>query len=152
VTLWRSRNALLGNGNGSGSAHAGAGYSAVVRPAPWSLMSALALSLLLRVSIVWQGAAYTTNFMERENDEHVNLLHGKVSALKEMTIQIGDHVRNDNAMLDGMGSEFDRTNSLLSGTMKRLDALAQTKNGRHMIYLALFVIVVFFVLWVSRRR
>mmetsp|Transcript_14455 Transcript_14455/g.37433 ORF Transcript_14455/g.37433 Transcript_14455/m.37433 type:complete len:96 (+) Transcript_14455:300-587(+) len=40
--------------------------------------------------------------MERENDEHINLLHGKVSALKEMTIQIGNHVKEDINMLDGM--------------------------------------------------
>mmetsp|Transcript_14458 Transcript_14458/g.37438 ORF Transcript_14458/g.37438 Transcript_14458/m.37438 type:complete len:127 (+) Transcript_14458:300-680(+) len=126
--------------------------------------------------------------MERENDEHINLLHGKVrariactnamlrrapsgeaacvlpqhgapphgniqvSALKEMTIQIGNHVKEDINMLDGMGSDFDRTGGLLRGTMSRLDALVQTKDGRHMIYLALFVIGVFIVLYVFSRR
>jgi hypothetical protein len=36
--------------------------------------------------------------------------------------------------------------------MKRLDALAQTKHGRHMIYLGLFVVGVFVLLWWSSRR
>jgi hypothetical protein len=36
--------------------------------------------------------------------------------------------------------------------MKRLDALAQTKDGRHMIYLGLFVVCVFVVLYLSSRR
>mmetsp|Transcript_7618 Transcript_7618/g.19721 ORF Transcript_7618/g.19721 Transcript_7618/m.19721 type:complete len:125 (+) Transcript_7618:1315-1689(+) len=98
------------------------------------------------------GAAYNTSFMERENDETINLLHNKVSQLKEMTIQIGDFVNQDNRMLDDMGGNFDKTGGLLGGTMKRLDALAQTKHGRHMIYLALFVCCVFVLLYMSSRR
>jgi len=96
------------------------------------------------------GAAYTTSFMEKENDEHIGLLHGKVSQLKQMSIQIGDFVNQDNKLLDDMGGSFDRTNGLLSGTMKRLDALAQTKDGRHMIYLGLFVLGLFIFLYMRR--
>lgn len=36
--------------------------------------------------------------------------------------------------------------------MKRLDALVQTKDGRNMIYLFLFVVGVFVVLYVFGRR
>lgn len=50
------------------------------------------------------------------------------------------------------GSNFDKTGSLLGGTMKRLDALAQTKHGRHMIYLGLFVLCVFVLLYFTARR
>ncbi|KAJ1621165.1 hypothetical protein T492DRAFT_1072721 [Pavlovales sp. CCMP2436] len=50
------------------------------------------------------------------------------------------------------GGNFDKTGGLLGGTMKRLDALAQTKHGRHMIYLALFVCCVFVLLYMSSRR
>ncbi|KAG8456893.1 hypothetical protein KFE25_012683 [Diacronema lutheri] len=87
-----------------------------------------------------KGAAYDTSFMERQNDEQIGLLGSKVSQLKQMTLQINDMVAYDNRMLDEMGTSFDRTGSLLGGTMRRLDDLAKTKHGRHMIYLALFVL------------
>jgi len=98
-----------------------------------------------------QGAAYNTSIMEQENNEHIDLLHGKVNQLKHMSIQIGEYVKEDNIFLDDMSGKFDRTNNLLGGTMKRLDQLAQTKDGRHMIYLGLFVFVVFVMLYVMRR-
>lgn len=40
-----------------------------------------------------------------------------------------------------------QANSLLNGTMKRLGSLVNSKDSRHMIYLALFVVFVFFVMW-----
>jgi len=92
------------------------------------------------------GAAYE-EIMQHENDAQIGMLLGKVSQLKEYTIQIGNQVRDDNKMLDGLDNDFDSAGSLLSGTMKRLGTMVNSKDSRHMLYLALFVVFVFMVMY-----
>jgi hypothetical protein len=46
------------------------------------------------------------------------------------------------------GTDFDRTSSLLSGTLSRLDGLLRGGGGQtHMCYLIMFVVAVFLALW-----
>ena len=52
-------------------------------------------------------------------------------------MQIGDHVREDNKMLNGM-DQFDTSGSMLGGTVKRPTALANSRDGWHTAYLAIF--------------
>ena len=54
-----------------------------------------------------------------------------------MSVQIGDHVREDNKMLNGM-DQFDTSGSMLGGTVKRPTALANSRDGWHTAYLAIF--------------
>ena len=97
------------------------------------------------------GNATLDNHMENENDAQISALLGKVNQLKEVSVQIGNHVRDDNKMLNGMGDQFDSSGSMLSGTVKRLSALANSKDGWHMIYLALFVVFVFLFIYKMTR-
>jgi|TARA_B100000524_G_C23581911_1_gene345700 blocked-early-in-transport protein 1 len=85
--------------------------------------------------------------MENENDAHIGLLAGKVSQLKQLSIDIGSHVRDDNRMLNDLDGNFDSASSLLNGTMKRLGSLVGSKDSRHMLILALFVVFVFLLMW-----
>ena len=89
--------------------------------------------------------------MENENDAQISALLGKVSQLKEVSVQIGNHVREDNRMLNGMGDQFDSSGSMLSGTVKRLSALANSKDSWHMAYLAVFVVFVFLFIYKMTR-
>ena len=89
--------------------------------------------------------------MEQENDAQIGALAGKVSQLKQLSIDIGTHVREDNSMLNDLDGSFDSAGGLLHGTMKRLGTLANSKDSRHMLYLALFVVLVFLVLYKMMR-
>ena len=75
--------------------------------------------------------------MENENDAQISALLGKVNQLKQVSVQIGDHVREDNKMLNGM-DQFDTSGSMLGGTVKRPTALANSRDGWHTAYLAIF--------------
>ena len=72
---------------------------------------------------------------------------GKVGQLKELSIAIGSHVKEDNRLLGDLDNSFDSAGSLLSGTMKRLGSLADSGGNRHMLYLALFVIFVLLLVY-----
>ena len=97
------------------------------------------------------GNATLDNHMENENDAQISALLGKVNQLKQVSVQIGDHVREDNKLLNGMGDQFDTSGSMLGGTVKRLTALASSKDGWHMIYLAMFVVLVFLFIYKMTR-
>jgi blocked-early-in-transport protein 1 len=93
------------------------------------------------------GNAYQNDYMEQQNDEQINLIAGKVGQLKELSIAIGSHVKEDNRLLGDLDNSFDSAGSLLSGTMKRLGSLADSGGNRHMLYLALFVIFVLLLVY-----
>jgi blocked-early-in-transport protein 1 len=97
------------------------------------------------------GNATLDNHMENENDAQISALLGKVNQLKQVSVQIGDHVREDNKLLNGMGDQFDTSGSMLGGTVKRLTALANSKDGWHMVYLAMFVVLVFLFIYKMTR-
>lgn len=49
------------------------------------------------------------------------------------------------------GKEFDNTEGLLGGTMKRLGIMMDQGGSKHMLYLILFVVVVFVLLYFAIR-
>ena len=72
--------------------------------------------------------------MEQENDAQIGNLAGKVSQLRELSIQIGGHVREDNRLLSDLDGSFDSTGGLLGGTMKRCALVPRrraTASGMH---------------------
>ena len=93
------------------------------------------------------GSAAYESYLQSENDLQINNLAGKVSALKDISIQIGNHIKEDNRLLGDLDNSFDSTGNLLGGTMKRLSRLAQSGGGCHMTYLAAFVMFVFLLMW-----
>lgn len=51
--------------------------------------------------------------MENENDMQIGLLAGKVSQLKQLSIDIGAHVKDDNRMLNDLDGSFDSVRAFL---------------------------------------
>ncbi|KAI9093075.1 hypothetical protein DFS34DRAFT_652663 [Phlyctochytrium arcticum] len=80
--------------------------------------------------------------LEGQNDDHVGMLGGRISELKQISLQIGDEVKYQMNYLKEMENDFEKTGGILGKTMKRLRILSQTENGRWMWYLILFVFVV----------
>lgn len=52
---------------------------------------------------------------------------------------------------DLQGKEFDNTDGLLGGTMKRLNVMMAQGGSKHMLYLIGFVVLVFVLLYLAIR-
>lgn len=89
--------------------------------------------------------------METENDQLVNGLRTKVSALKSLTLDMGDEIKSQNLFLKSMDNEFDSTWGLLSSSMARVKKLALSGHNRIYLYLALFSLFVFFFVYIIIR-
>ena len=65
-----------------------------------------------------------------------------------LTIDIGNEVREQNSLLDQMGSGFESTRDMLQGSLARIGVMLDTSSGKHMCYMVLFVVfVVIFLYW-----
>ncbi|VDK67965.1 unnamed protein product [Litomosoides sigmodontis] len=85
--------------------------------------------------------------VEHRNDALVEMLSGKVAALKKITIAIGDDVREQNRLLNEMETDFDVSKGLLGSTMRKLNRVAKA-GGRHLTcYLILFALFVFLIIY-----
>ncbi|CAI5714159.1 unnamed protein product [Hyaloperonospora brassicae] len=89
--------------------------------------------------------------LEEQNDEQISHLSLQITQLKQLSGSIHTEVVDQNRFLDGMGKEFDNTEGLLGGTMKRLGAMMEQGGSKHMLYLILFVVVVFLLLYFAIR-
>ncbi|XP_032813110.1 BET1 homolog [Petromyzon marinus] len=90
---------------------------------------------------------------EEENEALQDDLRTKVSALKCLSIEMGNEIKVHNSVLSEMDSAFDSTGGLLGATMGRLKKISGGSQARLMCYLMLFALFVIFVLyWVIRLR
>lgn len=97
-------------------------------------------------------AEETTSLLERGNDEGLDALHQKVSALHTLSRGIQDEVGEQNRLLDEMETRFGAVGSQLVGTVKKVKSLVTTGGSKHLCYLVMFLVAVFFLLyyWFSR--
>ncbi|KAI4138713.1 MAG: hypothetical protein L6R39_006654 [Caloplaca ligustica] len=58
--------------------------------------------------------------LENQNDAHVEGISAKVKMLKDITIAIGDEIRDSSKLTDTMNDSFDNTRVRLRGTMNRM--------------------------------
>ncbi|XP_015909944.1 BET1 homolog [Parasteatoda tepidariorum] len=96
-------------------------------------------------------APYNRNTVEDENEQLVDGLQNKITALKSLTIDIGHEVRNQNQMLREMDDDFDSTSGFLSTTMGRVVKLAKSGHNRYILYLLLFSFFVFFMIYLIMK-
>ncbi|XP_002119320.2 BET1 homolog [Ciona intestinalis] len=88
---------------------------------------------------------------EEENQRLESELRNKVSALKSLSINIGEEVRDQNKLLYGMDDDMNKVSGFLGSTMKRLKGISRGGYGRLYCYLLLFVLAVFFVMYLLIR-
>ncbi|XP_019630578.1 PREDICTED: BET1 homolog [Branchiostoma belcheri] len=100
----------------------------------------------MRRAAAGEGYGQATHQMyEDENEQLVDGLKDKVSALKSLSIDIGNEVREQNKMLNLMDSDFDSSGGLLGATMGRLQRMARAGHNKIWLYMFFFVLFVFFV-------
>ncbi|KAL0590128.1 hypothetical protein ABG067_001768 [Albugo candida] len=67
-----------------------------------------------------QNRDQTKCLLEEQNDEQIGHLSLQINQLKQLSQSIHSEVLDQNRYLDGMGKDFDRTEGLLGGTMRKL--------------------------------
>ena len=97
------------------------------------------------------AAAHDALHFERQNDMQIHHLSQKVNQLKSLSIDIEGEVRDQNSLLDGMSGQFAGTQGLLGATADRLSGIFRGGGSKHMCYLILFCMLVFFILYYLAR-
>lgn len=87
--------------------------------------------------------------LESQNDAQVDGILGKVRVLKDMTVAIGDEIRDSSALAEKMNDSFDRTRLRLRGTMNRMMVMAERTGVGWKVWLGFFaaVILLFWYVW-----
>jgi hypothetical protein len=86
--------------------------------------------------------------MEEDNDRLISDLEQKVAALKGATTGIHDEVTSQNRLLGGMADDFSKADSLMAGTLKRLDGLVTSAGGSsHMCLIIIFMVTLLVLMW-----
>jgi len=70
-----------------------------------------------------RNRGYEADQYEKENEEKMGVLHNRISNLKNITIAIGDEVRDQNRALDLMQGGFGDTDNLIGSTMKKMQVV-----------------------------
>ncbi|KAK4240308.1 hypothetical protein C8A03DRAFT_31611 [Achaetomium macrosporum] len=88
------------------------------------------------------------NELESQNDEQVEGIMGKVKMLKDMTVAIGDEIRESSALAEKMNEGFDQTRLRLGRTMNRMLVMAERTGVGWRVWLAFFVAVILLFIYV----
>ncbi|KIK98320.1 hypothetical protein PAXRUDRAFT_823966 [Paxillus rubicundulus Ve08.2h10] len=91
--------------------------------------------------------------LEGQNDEHLEGLSAKVKLLKDISIGIGNEVRESTIQLSQMNDAFAETSGILGGTFRRMNNMAERQGCRWLWYILFLVFVFWFfiIVWWFRR-
>lgn len=73
--------------------------------------------------------------LESQNDRHIEGLTAKVQMLKDITIKIGDEVRDSNKLLQDLESNFDGARTKLKVTFNRMKIMAERSGVSWRVWL-----------------
>ncbi|KAG1845474.1 hypothetical protein DFJ58DRAFT_507806 [Suillus subalutaceus] len=80
--------------------------------------------------------------LEGQNDEALEGLAAKVKLLKDITVGIGNEVRESTVQLSQMNDAFAETSGILAGTFRRMNNMAQRQGCRWLWYILFLVLCV----------
>ncbi|KAI1376120.1 hypothetical protein F4677DRAFT_96639 [Hypoxylon crocopeplum] len=123
-----------GNGTASGNTHLGVENRGAYRPATPNSRGQYSDAVL--------------NELESQNDQQVEGILGKVKTLKDMTMAIGDEIRESSALTEKMTDTFDSTRLRLRGTMNRMLLMAERTGVGWRVWLGFFAAVIFIFCYV----
>lgn len=91
--------------------------------------------------------------LEGQNDEQLEGIAAKVKMLKDITIGIGNEVRESTLLAGQMNDAFADTQGFLSGTFRRMNNMASKQGCRWLWYMVFLLIVFWFfiIVWWFRR-
>ncbi|KAH8992030.1 protein transport protein BET1 [Lactarius akahatsu] len=99
------------------------------------------------------GGTRFADDLEGQNDEAIEGLGAKVKLLKEITIGIGNEVRESTVQLSQMNNAFAETSGILAGTFRRMNNMADRQGCRWLWYITFLISVFcfFIIVWWFRR-
>jgi len=91
--------------------------------------------------------------LEGQNDERLEGLTAKVKLLKDISIGIGNEVKNSVPDLDTLTDTFAESSGILNGTFRRMNNMSQRQGCRWLWYMVFLIVVFWFfiVVWWWRR-
>ncbi|KAF9451805.1 hypothetical protein P691DRAFT_796255 [Macrolepiota fuliginosa MF-IS2] len=145
-TSLRDRSALLGT-----SSHTSGGGSAITPPG-----SGRSTPFGHNSGGGGGGASFGHRYaddLEGQNDEALEGLSAKVKLLKDITVGIGNEVRESAKQLGQMNDTFAETGGILSGTFRRMNNMSSKQGCRWLWYIVFLIVVFWFfiVTWWFRR-
>jgi len=102
---------------------------------------------------MYQNGHRYADDLEGQNDEMLEGLSAKVKVLKDITIGIGNEVRESTKQLGQMNDAFAETSGVLAGTFRRMNNMAERHGCRFLWYIVFLTVVFWFfiVVWWFRR-
>ncbi|TKA24058.1 hypothetical protein B0A50_06949 [Salinomyces thailandicus] len=87
--------------------------------------------------------------LESQNDDQVGEMSKKVKMLKDITMAIGDEIRDSTAFTEKMNDQFEGTRNRLRGTMNRMLRMAEKTGIGWRIWLGFFafIFMLFVYVW-----
>lgn len=87
--------------------------------------------------------------LESQNDSQVSEMGKRVAMLKDITIKIGDEIRDSTALAEKMNDSFGMAGVKLKGTMNRMLRMAEKTGVGWRVWLGFFfaVGVLFWYVW-----
>jgi len=98
-----------------------------------------------------RNAHHDYSHEDPHGDNLIEGLKGKVSTLKSMTVEMGDEIKHQNLLLKNMDKDFQSSWGLLSSSFTRVKNIAKSGQNKHILYLLLFSLLVFFILYIYLR-
>lgn len=96
-----------------------------------------------------QYSASVLEELESQNDNTATtLLSQKVGQLKQLTIAIGDEIRDSSSLADQLNNTFENTGVRLKGTMRRMLRMAERTGVGWKVWLGFFAAVWLLFVWV----
>ncbi|KAK5120118.1 hypothetical protein LTR85_006599 [Meristemomyces frigidus] len=79
--------------------------------------------------------------LESQNEDQVGEMTKKVRMLKDITVAIGDEIRDSTAFTEKMNDSFEGTRNRLRGTMNRMLRMAERTGVGWRVWLGFFVFI-----------
>jgi len=89
----------------------------------------------------------TQRLYEEQNNAQIDALGDKIGALKHIALNIGSEVNQHNSLLDGMDNQMGSVGELMNGALSKLGEMMNAGGSKHMCYLILGIIFLFFALY-----
>ncbi|KAG8234445.1 hypothetical protein J437_LFUL014191 [Ladona fulva] len=88
------------------------------------------------------------DLLDTENQYRVESLTHKVSRLKSLVVDIESETKDHHMLLNGLGSEFEAGQSLLSNSFGRLRKMSSRHSNRQaMCYVTIVLLAAFFIIY-----
>ena len=91
-------------------------------------------------------------YLEEQNNAQETELREKVGLLKELTIQIGDEVKEHNRLLKDADNSFDSVGDLLANSIGKIKQLAKSGYKYYFLYLVSHFSSLFLLTYVSSTK